>query len=291
MEMGYPMSAWEPDDVLALDAGPIAVDPKPPESLVKYGAPLSLDGQRYAGGAGFAGGGGAGGAESKDDGGGAGKRRDAAREDRAITVQGPDGEPLLLQPAELLNLLLPPREWAADEDNGGGGWMQYCADAPPTRVDVLTLQEQLDARLRLRQARDGGICPVREELYSQCFDELVRQVALECPERGLLLLRVRDEIRMRIAAYQTLYHSSVAFGVRKSIEAEEGVGQKELKIAELEDEASHLRCTVLEISNKIKAIEKNGTRRRMQDRTRRDEEKAHLNDQIGHLKGFLEVKD
>ena len=77
--------------------------------------------------------------------------------------------------------------------------------------------------------------------------------------------------------------------LREAFDAERVALRRE--IAELEDEASHLRCTVLEISNKIKAIEKNGTRRRMQDRTRRDEEKAHLNDQIGHLKGFLEVKD
>jgi hypothetical protein len=32
-------------------------------------------------------------------------------------------------------------------------------------------------------------------------------VTINCPERGLLLLRVRDEIRMSIAAYQTLYQS------------------------------------------------------------------------------------
>ena len=34
------------------------------------------------------------------------------------------------------------------------------------------------------------------------------EVTINCPERGLLLLRVRDEIRMSIAAYQTLYQSS-----------------------------------------------------------------------------------
>ena len=38
-------------------------------------------------------------------------------------------------------------------------------------------------------------------------DELIRQVALNCPERGLLLLRMRDEIRMTIDAYKTLYES------------------------------------------------------------------------------------
>ena len=34
-------------------------------------------------------------------------------------------------------------------------------------------------------------------------DEMIRQVAIECPERGLLLQRVRDELRMTISAYQT----------------------------------------------------------------------------------------
>jgi hypothetical protein len=43
---------------------------------------------------------------------------------------------------------------------------------------------------------------VREELYAQCCDELIRQVTINCAERGLLLLRVRDEMRMTIAAYQ-----------------------------------------------------------------------------------------
>ena len=57
---------------------------------------------------------------------------------------------------------------------------------------------------------------------SQCFDELIRQVTISCAERGLLLLRVRDEIRMTIAAYQTLYESSVAFGMRKALQAEQG---------------------------------------------------------------------
>lgn len=52
------------------------------------------------------------------------------------------------------------------------------------------------------QARETGICPIREELYAQTFDELIRQVTINCAERGLLLLRVRDELRMTIAAYQ-----------------------------------------------------------------------------------------
>ena len=57
------------------------------------------------------------------------------------------------------------REWTED----GQLWVQYVSSTPATRLDVINLQEQLDQRLLQRQARETGICPVREELYAQCF--------------------------------------------------------------------------------------------------------------------------
>ena len=42
---------------------------------------------------------------------------------------------------------------------------------------------------------------IRRELYAQCFDELIRQTTVSCVERGLLLLRIRDEARMTLHAY------------------------------------------------------------------------------------------
>ena len=39
------------------------------------------------------------------------------------------------------------------------------------------------------------------------IDELIRQVTINGPERGLILLRVRDEIRMTLDAYKILYDS------------------------------------------------------------------------------------
>jgi dynein light intermediate chain len=58
-------------------------------------------------------------------------------------------------------------------------------------------------------------------LYAQCFDEVIRQCTINCVERGLLLLRVRDELRMTLHSYQTLYESSIAFGIRKALQAEQ----------------------------------------------------------------------
>jgi dynein light intermediate chain, axonemal len=46
-------------------------------------------------------------------------------------------------------------------------------------------------------------------------------------------MRVRDELKMTIAAYQTLYQSSVTFGMRKQLQSEQGKAELETKIEEL----------------------------------------------------------
>jgi dynein light intermediate chain, axonemal len=132
----------------------------------------------------------------------------------------------ITQTEDILNRILPPREWT----NEGQLWVQYVSSTPATRLDVINLQEKLDQQLQQRQARETGICPVREELYAQCFDEIIREVTINCAERGLLLLRVRDEMRMTVAAYQTLYESAVAFGMRKALQTEQGKSEMEARI-------------------------------------------------------------
>lgn len=98
------------------------------------------------------------------------------------------------------------------------------------------MQESLDKKLAERKARETGICAVREELYGQCMDELIRHVALDGPERGLLLMRTRDELRMTTDSYKTLFASSVVFGIKKQLRAEQGIPALEEQVAELEGE-------------------------------------------------------
>ena len=47
------------------------------------------------------------------------------------------------------------------------------SSTPATRQDVINLQEMLDTRLQQMQARETGICPIRAELYSQCFGKII----------------------------------------------------------------------------------------------------------------------
>nr|KAF6504721.1 dynein axonemal light intermediate chain 1 [Rousettus aegyptiacus] len=176
------------------------------------------------------------------------------------------------QAEEILNAILPPREWVEDTQL----WIQQVSSTPSTRMDVVHLQEQLDLKLQQRQARETGICPVRRELYSQCF------------ERGLLLLRVRDEIRMTIAAYQTLYESSVAFGMRKALQAEQGKSDMERKIAELETEKRDLERQVNEQKAKCEATEKRESERRQVEEKKHNEEIQFLKRTNQQLKAQLE---
>eukprot|EP00919_Chromeraceae_sp_WS-2016_P046842 GHVR01111141.1.p1 GENE.GHVR01111141.1~~GHVR01111141.1.p1 ORF type:complete len:252 (+),score=67.59 GHVR01111141.1:53-808(+) len=184
---------------------------------------------------------------------------------------------------DILHAVLPPREWVEN----GKHYIQYVSSAAAARLDVIQLQEALDERLMERQAREMGICPVREELYAQAFDELIRQVTIDCPERGLLLLRVRDEIRMTVAAYHTLYLASVTFGTRKHLQAEQGKAETEAHIADVEAKKKELQGRVVELRNKCEAIERRESERAAFEKKKRQEEIDFLKHQGTHLESFL----
>ncbi|KAM9352780.1 axonemal dynein light intermediate polypeptide 1 [Symphorus nematophorus] len=185
---------------------------------------------------------------------------------------------------EILNAILPPREWT----EGNQLWVQQVSSAPCTRTDVIRLEELLDTKIQQRQAREIGICPVRRELYSQCFDELIRQVTINCAERGLLLLRVRDEIQMTIAAYQTLYESSVAFGMRKALQAEQGKVDMEKRIFDQENEVQDLKKQLNEQKAKCDAIEKRENEKRQVEEKKYSNEIQNLKRTNQQLKTQLE---
>eukprot|EP01065_Artemidia_motanka_P039213 TRINITY_DN48082_c0_g1_i1.p1 TRINITY_DN48082_c0_g1~~TRINITY_DN48082_c0_g1_i1.p1 ORF type:complete len:271 (+),score=100.12 TRINITY_DN48082_c0_g1_i1:70-882(+) len=121
-----------------------------------------------------------------------------------------------LSAAEVLDALFPPKEQY--DESTGTVLVRPVSRLPADPMDVITLQEQLDDRGELRSVRDHGICVQREELYEQCLDELVRQVTISCPERGLLLARMRNELYMTRDSYKALYDMACALGMRKVIQ-------------------------------------------------------------------------
>ena len=147
----------------------------------------------------------------------------------------------------MLRAVFPPKvlEGENEDNEGQTRTIEIVSNKKASREDVINLQSQLDSNLEERQARESGICPIREELHNQCFDEIIRQVIVDCPERGLLLMKVRDELKMTIAAYQTLYKSAVAFGMRKQIQADKGKEGLEDSIRALEQRKQELLDKVI----------------------------------------------
>ena len=149
---------------------------------------------------------------------------------------------------DALNRLLPPKK-ITDKDQE---WVQYVTCTPVAKADVVNLQENLDRRLQTEQARETGICPIREKLYNECFDELIRQITLNCLERGILLTRIKKELNMTINSYQSLYESSIAYGIRTLLLAEEEKKKIYDEIGKIEKECEDLETEIQEIDYKLK---------------------------------------
>ncbi|XP_014260769.1 33 kDa inner dynein arm light chain, axonemal-like [Cimex lectularius] len=144
----------------------------------------------------------------------------------------------------LLNSLLPPIEWEEE----GAVWQLQVSTEPVSRFDVIKLKETLDLWLKQRQARSRGICSVRREIFIQLFDEMIRQETIICPERGMLLIRMRDEHRMSLASVQALYEGSISYAKSKALEAEDSI----LPLLKEVEEARQQRDKIL---NEVKIME------------------------------------
>lgn len=168
---------------------------------------------------------------------------------------------------DILNHILPPKRWEKD----GKYWNQTVSSVPATRLDVITLHEEVESLIRDRNAKPFGICPIRRDIFNQYFDELLRQVTVNCAERGLLLMRVRDELTMSLATYRGLYESAIAFGLRKSMDAEKRGSEADTRCVLLEEDNVELRKQVralqseMDDSRRVFQEEKDGIEERYKD--------------------------
>eukprot|EP00485_Elphidium_margaritaceum_P005790 CAMPEP_0202691442 /NCGR_PEP_ID=MMETSP1385-20130828/6159_1 /ASSEMBLY_ACC=CAM_ASM_000861 /TAXON_ID=933848 /ORGANISM="Elphidium margaritaceum" /LENGTH=244 /DNA_ID=CAMNT_0049346847 /DNA_START=93 /DNA_END=827 /DNA_ORIENTATION=+ len=180
----------------------------------------------------------------------------------------------------ILNALLPPIKVASD------GYKQVSV-AKPTRGSVVQLQTAWDEQLQLRAARSSGICAIREELNQQAFNEIIRQITIELPERGLLALRVRDESKMTIQTYQTLYQSSLAFGMRKSIQSQNEIQTLQDEIAQDEQQKAELNQKVKQLQIQKQNLERNFSEQNQIDQKQQNQEIDFLKHQKDAVQNYL----
>ena len=185
--------------------------------------------------------------------------------------------------SETLNNMFPPKQW---EENGHK-YIQYISPKIATRENCRELFKALDQKLKERRAKEKGICPVRDQIYSQCFDEIIRQVTIDNPERGLLLLKVRDEIKMSIASYKTLYESALLYGLRKQMQMEDNRENLKKELEMKEKKNIELMNKKIELEKKLKTLKKHFDERKAIEADKRDKDIQFLNQEKESLERIL----
>lgn len=112
-------------------------------------------------------------------------------------------------------------------------------------------------------------------------------MTINCAERGLLLLRVRDEMRMTIEAYQALYCSSIAFGMRKSLHAEQGKSDLQQDVERLKEEKTSVEHQLLDLRQKAEQAERRAAELRAAEEKKHAEEIAFLKKTNAQLKVYI----
>lgn len=92
---------------------------------------------------------------------------------------------------------------------------------------------------------------------------------------------------MTLDAYRTLYDSSVTFGVKKQLQAEQGLPELEAQVSELTDKKKNLEGQVSALRAKLDVLERRQAEKRSLDEKRRGEEIAYLRHQAKHMEAFL----
>ena len=82
---------------------------------------------------------------------------------------------------------------------------------------------------------------------------------------------------MTIAAYQTLYESSIAYGMRKALAAEQAKAQMQAKAKNLQTETRDLERQVAELEAKIESMQR-------RDRAAREDAERRHQDEVEALR-------
>ena len=125
----------------------------------------------------------------------------------AADIDPKEKQELFLQ--DFLNALLPPIPTKIITANCDGNVAEATAYSlvsteQTKRSEISNIGDEFNELVQQRRARKVGLDDIRHQLSFQLFDEMVRQIAIDCKERGLLLLRIRDEAKVTLDSYKLL---------------------------------------------------------------------------------------
>lgn len=137
----------------------------------------------------------------------------------------------------IVDRFITPRRWT---DSHGTLWIQHASPYCTSRTETLETHEKLRRRLKQYEAKETGICPVRNLLIAECYMEVIRMVTVECWERGLLLLHIHAERVAAQVAHREIFESRVGHAFRLTLKGEKDITMVAKEILELKKKVEGL---------------------------------------------------
>lgn len=157
----------------------------------------------------------------------------------------------------------------------------------PDKDDIETTAKQLKELIQFRKCKIDGICDIRDEIYLETFNELIRQIVIDCPERGILMSIVRDEIEKTIEGYKRIFGNSLSFAVRRQLSADESVQELTDKRAQLAKRLMALKNKKIMLNHQLDNLESNLESLELKNEAKRKEEVEFHKNQNNNVEEFL----
>jgi len=196
---------------------------------------------------------------------------------------------------DFLNAILPPIPTTVSTTDGSGDAEGATAYSPVStkqtkRAEINDIGAHFNELVQQRRARKVGLDDIRHQLSFQLFDEMVRQTAIDCKERGLLLLRIRDEAKVTLSSYKLLNRISSAFSTNKAEESSSGFDELIRHKQQLQEKKRKLENERLRLQNQQRDKQKEVDVLAAVQAEQLKNHKVAIQNQAKHLRALIEQK-
>ena len=158
----------------------------------------------------------------------------------------------------------------------------------PNHDSVEELAKRLELLIAERKCKLEGVCEIRNELYMEAFNELIRQITIDCPERGLFLASIRDEIAYSLSAFEELYDNSIGFNSKRQLSGDEGVDELTKRKEDLQRSLNEFKNKKIALTKELENLQAKQAEVETEDIKEKEQEIDFLKAQNQNLESFLQ---
>ena len=125
----------------------------------------------------------------------------------------------------------------------------------PGKEKIMDMARRMEQLIEERNCRTEGIGRVKRSIFDEAFNEIVRQITLELPERGVLLFQIKQHIDHTFSHYDQLCAESGHFLGDELLVQEEELRRLSGERLRLQERETELKNRALHLSNELENLE------------------------------------